>query len=185
MMIDTILIAFVLVAWRWSPLLVVPMIGTFLLVDLAYFSANAIKIPQGGWFRWDRTRFICGSHHLAARRKLLFDEIARRSIPIRTIVDNLGEVNRAHGTAVFMVGADEGAPAALLHNLKHNQVLHERNVLLSVIVEDKPYVTKENRLLVDDLGKNFYRVRFSTGLCKPPMCPRHWNYVHRWGCHST
>lgn len=172
MMIDTILIAFVLVAWRWSPLLVVPMIGTFFCVDLAYFSANAIKIPQGGWFPLGiaLVSFVVLTTWRRGR-KLLFDEIGRRSIPIRTIVDNLGEVNRAHGTAVFMVGANEGTPAALLHNLKHNQVLHERNVLLSVIIEDKPYVSKENRLLIDDLGKNFYRVRVFYGFMQTPDVP--------------
>jgi KUP system potassium uptake protein len=101
----------------------------------------------------------------------LFEEIARRSIPIQTIVDHVGEVNRARGTAVFLVGVNEGAPAALLHNLKHNQVLHERNVLLSVIIEDKPFVTKGNRLLITDLGKSFYRVKVFYGFMQTPDVP--------------
>lgn len=172
MTIDTILIAFVLVAWRWSPLLVVPLIGTFLCVDLAYFAANAIKIPQGGWFPLGiaLVSFIVLTTWKRGR-KLLFEEIARRSVPVQTIVDYVGDVNRAHGTAVFLVGVNEGAPAALLHNLKHNQVLHERNVLLSVIIEDKPFVTKGNRLLINDLGKGFYRVRVFYGFMQPPDVP--------------
>ena len=172
MMIDTILIAFVLVAWRWSPLLVVPLISTFLCVDLAYFAANAIKIPQGGWFPLGIAliSFIVLTTWKRGRQ-LLFDEIARRSIPVQTIVDHVGEVNRAHGTAVFLVGVNEGAPAALLHNLKHNQVLHERNVLLSVIIEDKPFVTPKNRVLIDDLGKGFYRVRVFYGFMQTPDVP--------------
>ncbi|MEO6421321.1 MAG: potassium transporter Kup [Candidatus Nitrotoga sp.] len=172
MMIDTILIAFVLIAWRWSPLLVVPLIGTFLCVDLAYFAANAIKIPHGGWFPLGiaLVSFVVLTTWKRGR-KLLFDVIARRSIPVQTIVDYVGEVNQAHGTAVFLVGVNEGAPAALLHNLKHNQVLHERNVLLSVIIEDKPFVTKGNRLLVDDLGKNFYRLRVFYGFMQIPDVP--------------
>lgn len=172
MMIDTVLIAVVLMAWRWSPFLLVPLIGTFLCVDLAYFLANALKIPQGGWFpigiaiasftvltTWKRGR------------KLLFDEIARRAIPVKMFIESADSINLAHGTAVFLTGLDEGAPAALLHNLKHNQVLHERNVLLTVIVEDKPYVTKSNRLLIDDLGKNFYRVRIFYGFMDSPDIP--------------
>lgn len=172
MMIDTVLIAVVLVAWRWSPFLLVPLIGTFLCVDLAYFLANALKIPQGGWFpigvamasftvltTWKRGR------------KLLFDEIARQAIPVKMFIESADSINLAHGTAVFLTGLDEGAPAALLHNLKHNQVLHERNVLLTVIVEDKPYVTKGNRLLIDDLGKNFYRVRIFYGFMDSPDIP--------------
>ncbi len=172
MTIDTILIAFVLVAWRWSPLLVIPLIGTFLCVDLAYFAANAIKIPQGGWFPLGiaLVSFVVLTTWKRGR-KLLFEEIFRRSIPIQTIVDYVGEVNRARGTAVFLVGVNEGAPAALLHNLKHNQVLHERNVLLSVIIEDKPFVTKGNRLLINDLGKSFYRVKVFYGFMQTPDVP--------------
>jgi len=64
-----------------------------------------------------------------------------------------------------------GAPTALLHNIKHNHVLHERNVFMSVIVEDKPYVTKGNRLLIDDLGKNYFRIRVFYGFMEKPDLP--------------
>jgi KUP system potassium uptake protein len=172
MMIDTVLIAIVLVAWRWSPYLLVPLIGTFVCVDMAYFLANVLKIPQGGWFpigiamasftvltTWKRGR------------KLLFEAIARRAVPVKMFIESADSINRISGTAVFLTGIDEGAPAALLHNLKHNQVLHERNVLLTVIVEDKPYVARENRLLIDDLGKNFYRIRVFYGFMETPDIP--------------
>ena len=172
MMIDTILITFVLVAWRWSPLLVIPLMGTFLCVDLAYFSANAIKIPQGGWFPLGIAviSFVVLTTWKRGR-KLLFDEIGRRSVPIQVVLDSADSVSRIHGTAVFLAAIDEGAPSALLHNLKHNQVLHERNILLTVIVEDKPYVTKGNRLLIDNMGKNFYRVRIFYGFMEAPDIP--------------
>ncbi len=172
MLIDTLLIAFVLVAWRWSPWLVLLLIGTFLSIDLAYFAANAIKIPQGGWFplgialvsftvltTWKRGR------------KLLANEIAQQAIPIQVVLDSADSVDRVQGTAVFLTALGEGTPSALLHNLKHNQVLHERNVLLTVIVEDKPYVSKGNRLLIDNLGKNFYRVRVFYGFMDTPDIP--------------
>jgi len=79
----------------------------------------------------------------------------------------------------------EGTPSALLHNLKHNQVLHERNILLTVIVEDKPYVTLGNRLLIDDLGKGFYRVRIFYGFMDAPDVPAAWSYAPNWVCRST
>ncbi len=182
MMIDTLLIAFVIVAWRWSPILVFLLIGSFFIVDLAYFSANAMKIPQGGWFplgiavisftvltTWKRGR------------KLLFDEISRQSVPIQVILDSADSVARVDGTAVFLTSIGEGAPSSLLHNLKHNQVLHERNILLTVIVEDKPYVTKGNRLLVDEMGKNFFRVRIFYGFMEQPDLPAALELCAGWG----
>jgi KUP system potassium uptake protein len=172
MMIDTILIAFVLVAWRWSPWLVIPLIGTFFCVDLAYFSANALKIPQGGWFPLGIALLSFTVLTTWKRgRKLLFAEIARQAAPIKLVLDGADSINRVQGTAIFLTNVGEGAPSALLHNLKHNQVLHERNILLTVIVEDKPYVTKGNRLLIDDLGKNFFRVRVFYGFMETPDLP--------------
>ncbi|HXU94126.1 MAG TPA: potassium transporter Kup [Gallionella sp.] len=172
MMIDTVLIGFVLVAWRWSPLLVFPLIGTFFLVDLAYFSANALKIPQGGWFPLGIAALSFTVLTTWKRgRQLLHDEMAKHTIPLQLMLDSADDVHRVQGTAVFLTSIDEGAPSALLHNLKHNQVLHERNVLLTVIVEDKPYVSKGNRLLIDDLGKNFYRVRIFYGFMDTPDVP--------------
>jgi KUP system potassium uptake protein len=172
MMIDTILIAFVLVAWRWPVWILVPLLGTFFLFDFSYFAANAIKIPQGGWFplgiavisftvltTWKRGR------------KLLFEEIARRAVPLKMFIDSANSIHRIHGTAVFLAGPNEGAPAALLHNLKHNQVLHERNIILTVVIEDKPYVTEGNRLLINELGNDFYRVRIFYGFMDTPDVP--------------
>lgn len=172
MLIDTILIAMVLAAWRWSPWLLIPLIGVFICVDLAYFSANALKIPQGGWFPLGiaAISFVVLTTWKRGRR-LLFDEIARRSVPVKIFIDGSDSMNKVPGTAVFLTGLDEGAPAALLHNLKHNHVLHERNILLTVIVEDKPYVTQGNRMLIDDLGNNFYRVRIFYGFMDTPDVP--------------
>ena len=172
MLIDTVLISFVLVAWRWSPLLVVPLVGTFFCVDLAYFAANAMKIPQGGWFPLC-VAFISFTVLTTWKRgrKLLFDQITRQAVPIQLVLDSADSIERVPGTAIFLTSVGEGAPSALLHNLKHNQVLHERNILLTVIVEDKPYVTKGNRLLIDDMGKNFYRIRVFYGFMERPDLP--------------
>ena len=182
MLIDTILIAFVIIAWRWSPLLVIPLISTFFCVDLAYFLANAMKIPQGGWFPLG-TAIISFTVLTTWKRgrQLLFEEIARKSIPMQIILDGADSINRVEGTAVFLTGTGDGAPSSLLHNLKHNQVLHQRNILLTVIVEDKPYVTKGNRILVDDLGKDFYRVRIFYGFMEMPDLPEALELCTSWG----
>ncbi len=173
MTITTVLITFVMVLyWRWPLLLIVPLIAVLFTADLTFFAANAMKIPQGGWFplgialvsftvltTWKRGR------------KLLFEEIARQSVPMKVILDDADNFSRVEGTAVFLTNVGEGAPSALLHNIKHNKVLHERNILLTVIVEDKPYVTQGNRLLIDDMGKGFYRVRIFYGFMDRPDLP--------------
>lgn len=183
MTITTVLIAFVMILfWRWSLLLVIPLISVLFVIDLTFFAANAMKIPQGGWFpigiaiisftvltTWKRGR------------RLLFEEIARKTVPVQLILDDADNINRVPGTAVFLTSIGEGAPSALLHNIKHNQVLHERNILLTVIVEDKPYVTRGNRILVDNMGKNFYRVRVFYGFMEMPDLPAALALCASWG----
>ena len=173
MTITTILIAFVIVLfWRWPLAIAIPVISVLLVVDLTYFAANALKIPQGGWFpigiailsftvltTWKRGR------------ELLFAEIARQSVPMQTILGGIDDMPRVSGTAVFLTPASDGAPSAMLHNLKHNHVLHERNILLTVVVEDKPYVTKGNRLLIKEMGKNFFRLTVFYGFMETPDIP--------------
>jgi KUP system potassium uptake protein len=90
---------------------------------------------------------------------------------MQTILDGIDDMPRVGGTAVFLTPTSKGAPSAMLHNLKHNHVLHERNVLLTVVVEDKPYVTEGNRLLIKDMGKNFYRVKVFYGFMETPDLP--------------
>ena len=173
MTITTILIAFLIIFfWRWPLLLSIPLVTILLIVDMTYFAANAIKIPQGGWFPigvavLSFTVLTTWKHG----RKLLYDEIGRQSVPMQVIIDGITDVPRVHGTAIFLTSMGEGAPSSLLHNLKHNQVLHERNVLLTVVVEDKPYVTKGNRILIKDLGKNFYLVKVFYGFMETPDIP--------------
>ena len=173
MTITTILIAFLIIFfWRWPLLFSIPLVTILLIVDMTYFAANAIKIPQGGWFPigvavLSFTVLTTWKHG----RKLLYDEIGRQSVPMQVIIDGITDVPRVHGTAIFLTSMGEGAPSSLLHNLKHNQVLHERNVLLTVVVEDKPYVTKGNRILIKDLGKNFYLVKVFYGFMETPDIP--------------
>jgi len=173
MTITTLMIAFVIVKlWRWPLVGAIPLIAMLLIVDITYFAANAIKIPQGGWFplliaivtftvlmTWKRGR------------ELLLAEISRQSVPMAAIIESVDDVPRVPGTAVFLTPSSEGAPSSMLHNMKHNHVLHERNVLLTVVVEDKPYVTKGNRYLIKELGKNFYWLRLYYGFMESPDIP--------------
>jgi KUP system potassium uptake protein len=173
MTITTIMIAFVIVKlWRWPLIGAIPLIGTLLVVDLTYFSANAIKIPQGGWFPL-MIALISFTVLMTWKkgRELLFAEVQRQSVPLQTIIDSVEGIPRVPGTAVFLSPSSEGAPSSMLHNMKHNHVLHERNVLLSVVVEEKPYVTKGNRFLIKDLGKDFYWVRIFYGFMETPDIP--------------
>ncbi len=173
MTITTLLIAFVIVLlWRWPLLVAIPVIAVLLIVDMTYFAANALKIPQGGWFPIGVAAISFTVLTTWKRgRELLFAEIARQSVPMKAILESIGDMPRVSGTAVFLTPPSEGAPSALLHNLKHNHVLHERNILLTVVVEDKPYVTKGNRFLIKDLGKNFYRVKLFYGFMQTPDIP--------------
>jgi KUP system potassium uptake protein len=173
MTITTILAAFVMVLlWRWPLIVTIPLITVLLVTDLTYFAANAIKIPQGGWFPLGigLISFVVLTTWRRGR-KLLLEEMDHQAVPIEAVLGGIDNVIRVHGTAVFLTNVGEGAPSALLHNLKHNQVLHERNILLTIIVEDKPYVTTGNRLLIDDLGKSFFRVRIFYGFMEAPDIP--------------
>jgi KUP system potassium uptake protein len=173
MTITTVLIGFVMILyWRWSLLLTLPLVTMLFVVDATFFAANAMKIPQGGWFPLGIALISFTVLTTWKRgRKLLFDEIARQSVPLPVVLDSADNFTHVEGTAVFLMGIGEGSPSALLHNLKHNQVLHERNVLLTVIIEDKPYVTKGNRVLIEDLGRNFYRLKIFYGFMEMPDLP--------------
>ncbi|MGA7594532.1 MAG: potassium transporter Kup [Gallionella sp.] len=173
MTITTMLVGIVIVLlWRWPLVIAIPVIALLLIVDLTYFAANTLKISQGGWFplgvalvsftvltTWKRGR------------KLVFDETARLTVPLQAFIDGVDDMPRVSGTAVFLTPEGDGTPSAMLHNLKHNHVLHERNVLLTVVVEDKPYVTRGNRFLITELGKNFYRVKLFYGFMQTPDIP--------------
>ncbi len=147
--------------------------GSLFLVDFAFFAANAIKIPQGGWFpllialvsftvltTWKRGR------------KLVFDGMARQGMSLDGLLSTItNEIHRVEGTAVFMTGNPVGAPSALLHNLMHNQVLHRRVFLVTMTTTDTPYVKPADRLRIEDLGKGFHRLIARFGFMERPDLP--------------
>jgi KUP system potassium uptake protein len=174
MMIDTILVTFVMVLmWRWSKWVVLPLMAAFLFVDLAFFSANIIKVAQGGWFplfigflsftvltTWKRGRV------------LLFRQMARQDVAERTFLASIDDsIPRVARTAVFMTARADAIPSALLHNLKHNLVLHERIVIATVITDEIPFVPEARRIELTPLGKGFYRLLIRYGFMQAPDIP--------------
>jgi len=173
MLIDTILVAFVMVLmWRWHWSLVVAVAGFFLTVDIAFFAANAIKIPEGGWFpiAMALVSFTVLTTWRHGRR-LVSKEMAKQSIPMEDFIKAIDDVHRINGTAVFMTSSKEGVPPALLHNLKHNQVLHERVVLVTVQTTDAPHVNDFERIFLHRMGKGFMRIIVLYGFMESPDIP--------------
>lgn len=175
MTIDTILAGLVMVRlWGWKNPLVKLMIALFLVMDLAFFFANAGKILHGGWFPLAVALVIFVLLTTWKRgRQLLLDKRAADAFPIDLFLDGVAsKVTRVKGTAMFLTGKGDGVPTALMHNLKHNQVLHERIVLLGISVDERPYVPPDERVSVVRLGPEFFRVVLNYGFMDDPNVPK-------------
>jgi KUP system potassium uptake protein len=175
MAIDTIL-GFVVVRalWRWNGLLAVFGLIGFLTVDLAFLGANSLKIVQGGWFPLLIGVMVFTLLSTWKRgRQILLKRLQTGAIAIEPFVQGLAAhpPTRVPGTAVFLTANKEGVPHALLHNLAHNKVLHERVVFLTVLTQDVPYVAEENRIRVEDMGNGFYRIFIHYGFKDEPNIP--------------
>jgi len=174
MFITTCMIAvLVLSIWKWSKLWAVPLLTVLLLVDGAYFASNLTKIPDGGWFP-----LVVGLITFtflttwAKGRQLMMLRLRESAMPIEVFIRSArGSAQRVSGTAVFMTSIPAGVPDALLHNLKHNKVLHERVVILTVLIEEVPTVAAEQRVEYHDLGDNFYRIILRYGFMQEPDVP--------------
>ena len=160
--IDTILVCMVMRV-RWGLGLGATLAGmlTFLAIDLAFFSANAVKIPDGGWFPLAVAMLVFTLLVTWKRgREIVQQRLQETAQPLAPFVDVLlaHPPIRVPGTAVFMTADAHGAPSALLHNLKHNKVLHERVVILNVRYAEVPYVAADRRLEMEQLAEGFYHV---------------------------
>jgi KUP system potassium uptake protein len=176
MTVDTILaFAYFGMGARWRLWQLIPLFGLFLFVDLSFFAANLLKIEEGGWFPLViggcmyvvMVTWIWGRARISAQR-------ASGGLPLATLIDSLRPNSpvRVPGTAIYMTARVENVPAALLHNMKHNKVLHERNVLMNVHTEDVPRLPEAERLEIQHLGKNFHTVRIRYGFLEEPDIPR-------------
>ncbi len=174
MFIDTILLAAVLISlWKWPVWKAAPLIAIFIVVDMAYLGANLIKVPQGGWVPLLIGLFIFTLLTTWARgRTLMRASMAEGSIPIEIFAKSAkNSAQRVPGTAIFMSSSAMGVPSALLHNIKHNKVLHERVIVMTVMVEDVPYVPEANRVELRDLGEGFYRMTLHYGFLEETDIP--------------
>ncbi|TDN56769.1 KUP system potassium uptake protein [Azoarcus indigens] len=175
MMIDTVLAGVVvLYLWKWGRARTFLFLLVFLTVDVAFFSATTVKILAGGWFPLlvGAAIFILLTTWKRGR-ELLNDRIRADTMPLDGFIQSLfhNPPPRVEGTAVFMTTWLEGVPRALLHNLIHNKVLHERVVLLTVETADVPYVPENQRITLDELDYGFYRLKVKYGFKDDPDIP--------------
>jgi KUP system potassium uptake protein len=160
--------------WKWNRLLATATVGLFLTVDGAYFASNITKIPDGGWFPLlvAAVSFTVLTTW-AKGRQMLRARLAESALPLSVFIKSAaGSAHRVRGTSVFLSAAPHSVPAALLHNLKHNQVLHSRVLILNVKVEEIPHVSSDKRVEIHDAGEGFYRVVLHYGFMEEADIPR-------------
>ena len=175
MLIDSILIFVVMRRiWHWPRWVAALVTAPLLLVDLTFLASNSLKIPDGGWFplliggvvftlltTWKRGRAI------------LMMRLAEDAMPLDLFIQSIeaSPPTRVPGTAVFLTSTADRVPHALLHNLKHNKVLHERVVFLTIVTRDIPYVAERDRIEIAALGCEFYRMTAKYGFKEEPDVP--------------
>ena len=175
MAIDTILTMIVARRmWQWNGLAVILTGLVLLTIDLSYFGANTLKIPDGGWFPLVLGLFLFTVMTTWRRgRELVVREIKQGGLALAPFIANMSEHPpiRVPGTAVFLTANLEAVPHALLHNLKHNKVLHERNVLLTVAILETPVAEAEERIQIASLSSDFYSLELHFGFAEDPNIP--------------
>ena len=174
MLVDAALaLAVAILVWKWKWPLAVAVFGFLAIPDAAFFIANALKIPEGGWLpllvaglvfftitTWRRGRHLVGA------------ELAEAALPLRQFLERMERApNRVAGTAVFLTVDASSTPPAFLHNLKHNKILHERIIIMQVDTMDVPRVPEARRVEVERLGKGFYAVIVRYGFMEQPDVP--------------
>jgi KUP system potassium uptake protein len=161
--------------WGWSKLRTGLLVTMFLIVDVAFFSANVLKIPDGGW-----VPLVIGTIIFTLMltwktgRQMLYTKLKNDAMAIEPFIEAVGAHPpvRVSGTALFMTPNPDGVPHAMLHNLKHNKVLHEKMVMLTVKFLDYPHTSAEERISVEALPHEFYRVTVRYGFKDEPDLPR-------------
>ena len=175
MIITTVMLGvLVFTVWKWNRVLASLTIGIFALVDGSFFASNLAKVADGGWFPLlVATVIFTVLTTWATGRKLLRERLESDSIPLEVFVKSTaGSVHRVRGTSVFLSASPDVVPSALLHNLKHNQVLHERVVILNVQVEEVPHVASTQRLEIHPAGEGFFRIVLHYGFMDEVDVPR-------------
>lgn len=172
MVITTILVCTVArYNWDWPQFLVRITLIALLIIDVPFFAANALKLLAGGWLP---LALGCIMFTVMAtwkwERFLLFRQISRMSMPLEAFIVSLAKDNpaRVPGTAIYMARTQQGVPHALLHNLKHNKVLHERVVIMTFRTQDIPYVEPDQHVEIERLSDTFWRISATYGFHETP-----------------
>ncbi len=159
--------------WKWPTWVAVPMFTVFFTIDALYFASNLTKVPDGGWFP-----LLIGAIAFtllttwAKGRQLMIARMREAAMPLKVFVKSAAQsASRVPGTAVFMTSTPDGVPHALLHNLKHNKVLHERVILLTVKIKDVPVVQDDQTHGLEPLGEGFFRLILHYGFMQEPDVP--------------
>jgi len=176
MIVTTLLAGFVFLdVWKWSKRRTLSFLIIFLTMDLAFFFANILKIPDGGWFPIliGLLLFILMTTWKKGRA-LLYKLLKTESIEINSFISSIGAnpPPRVEGTAIFMTPNPEGVPHALLHNLKHNKVIHEKVIILTVRFMDYPHSLTKDLVTVEKLPYEFYKVTVKYGFKDEPNLPK-------------
>ena len=161
--------------WGWNVVLAGSLCGVFFIIELAFCGANLLKIWHGGWFPLVMALAIFTLMTTwKSGRRILRAKLESSTLPLELFLQDVATqpLVRVPGTAVFLASNTTGTPLALLHNLKHNQVLHKRNVLLTIITEEIPFIHRAQRLQVQQLSNDFYRVVGRYGFMQDPNVPR-------------
>jgi len=176
MIITSILYSLVLTHYRkWSLWKVIPLVGIFLAFDIAYVAGNTFKIADGGWFPLFVAAIIAVAMTTWKKgREELYRKLIGARFPLESFLAELpkSHMPRVPGTAVFMTLSPVGTPPTLLHHVKHNHILHEKVVFLSIISKDTPIVPAGERIKLTDLGQGFYRVEAFYGFMQKPNVPQ-------------
>ncbi len=176
MLVDTLLTFFVIrYLWRYPLWLCLSATGFFIVVDLAFFSSTLLKIADGGWF--PLVIGVCIFTVMLTWRKgrsIMFNRLRASSVPLKGFLESLflSPPTRVPGTAVFLTATPDVTPHALLHNLNHNKVLHERVVFLTAELTEEPWVAPENRVKLENLGNGCWRMTVCYGFMDVPDVTR-------------
>jgi KUP system potassium uptake protein len=175
-MVVTAMLAFIVVWkwWKWSWLAAALLVAPFLVIDLGFFAANLLKIVQGGWFPLTLAAALVVV--MATWRRgtgLLFDKTRRLEVPLETLIANLEKhpPPQVAGTAVFLTSDPASTPTALLHSLKHFKVLHEMNMIATVVTTHTPRVDRDDRVTLEWLSPRFARMTVRYGFMESPNLP--------------
>jgi KUP system potassium uptake protein len=169
--------------WRWPLLLTFGLFGAMGISDLLFFISNSLKIPEGGWL----PLFIAACAFLGMDtwrrgRRVHLEKVRSESLPLSLFLERADKsTTRVAGLGVFLSSRNDIVPGALLHNLKHNKILHERVVIVNVVVDDTPLVSAAQRLEVEKLGKGFYTIRIHHGFFETPDVPQALREARRFG----